>query len=151
MPKLYLDLGQKTGWCLAPAPLLHGYWDLKPGRFESHGVRFLNFLRRLGQIHTEYGVEEIVYEEVRKHRGTDAAHAYGGYMAQLQVWALERDIPFRAVPVGAIKRAAAGKGNADKAAVMAGVRAKGYDVKDENEADAVALMIADRMEMEASR
>jgi Holliday junction resolvasome RuvABC endonuclease subunit len=44
------------------------------------------------------------------------------------------------VPVGTIKRHVAGKGNADKEAVIAAVRTRGFDPKDDNEADALALL-----------
>jgi Holliday junction resolvasome RuvABC endonuclease subunit len=46
----------------------------------------------------------------------------------------------RACPVGTIKRHVAGKGNADKAAVIAAVKALGYNPADDNEADALALL-----------
>lgn len=143
MARLYLDLGQKTGWCVAPMPLLHGVEDLKPGRFESHGVRFVNFLGLLARIERDHGIEEIVYEEVRRHRGTDAAHAYGGYMAHLQSWAIQRSIPYRSITVQEVKKAATGKGNAAKADVLAAVQKLGFPVTDENEADAVAIFLAD--------
>jgi Holliday junction resolvasome RuvABC endonuclease subunit len=44
------------------------------------------------------------------------------------------------VPVGAIKRHVTGRGNADKEAVIAAVRARGFTPADDNEADALALL-----------
>jgi crossover junction endodeoxyribonuclease RuvC len=44
------------------------------------------------------------------------------------------------VPVGTIKRHVTGRGNADKDAVIAAVRALGFDPIDDNEADALALL-----------
>jgi Holliday junction resolvasome RuvABC endonuclease subunit len=44
------------------------------------------------------------------------------------------------VPVGTIKRHVTGRGNADKDAVIAAVRALGFDPFDDNEADALALL-----------
>jgi len=38
-------------------------------------------------------------------------------------------------------RHATGKGNADKAAVIAAVRARGYSPVDDNEADAIAVLL----------
>jgi Holliday junction resolvasome RuvABC endonuclease subunit len=147
MPRLYVDIGKNTGWCLAPMPApngaVHGWADMKQGRFESAGVRWLNFIALLNRMDADHGVDEVIYEEVRNHRGVDAAHAYGGYIAHLQSWCLQRDIRYRTITVQAAKKAATGKGNADKAAVVAAVKAKGYAVKDENEADAVAIMLAD--------
>jgi len=45
------------------------------------------------------------------------------------------------VPVGTIKRHATGKGNADKAAMMAAARARGFSPADDNEADAIAILL----------
>ncbi len=44
------------------------------------------------------------------------------------------------MPVGTIKRHATGKGNASKGDVIAAMRARGYAVRDDNEADALALL-----------
>ena len=40
-------------------------------------------------------------------------------------------MPYKGVPVGTIKRHAAGKGNADKAAMVAAVRARGFSPADD--------------------
>ena len=48
---------------------------------------------------------------------------------------------YQGVPVGTIKRHITGRGNADKAAVIAAVRARGYSPSDDNEADAIAILL----------
>ena len=80
------------------------------------------------------------FEEVHRHLGTAAGHAYGGYLAHLTAWAEANKIPYQGVPVGTIKRHIAGKGNADKAAVIDAVRKLGFQPADDNEADALALL-----------
>ena len=45
------------------------------------------------------------------------------------------------MPVGTIKRFITGRGNADKAAVMSAVRERGYSPADDNEADAIAILL----------
>ena len=45
------------------------------------------------------------------------------------------------MPVGTIKRFITGKGNADKAVVIAAVQAKGFAPADDNEADAIAILL----------
>lgn len=82
----------------------------------------------------------IYFEEVRRHIGVDAAHAYGGFLATLTAWCEHHSIPYSGVPVGTIKRHATGKGNADKAAVIAAMRALGHSPANDNEADALALL-----------
>ena len=140
MTLLALDLGTRTGWALDGRPIAHGYSDFRPGRFDGGGMRYLRFVRWLNDLHAQRAVTEVVFEEVRRHIGTDAAHVYGGLMAHLQAWCETLDIPYRGIPVGTIKRHATGKGNADKAAMIAAMRAKGHPVSDDNEADAIALL-----------
>ena len=74
-------------------------------------------------------------------RDRGGIHAYGGYLAHLTAWAEANKIPYQGVPVGTIKRHIAGKGNADKAAVIAAVKELGFDPPDDNEADALALLL----------
>jgi hypothetical protein len=87
------------------------------------------------------GLDMIVYEQVRRHAGTDASHAYGGWLAILSAWCEQKSIAYEGVPVGTIKRYATGKGNADKAAMIAAMRARGFAPTDDNEADALALLL----------
>jgi crossover junction endodeoxyribonuclease RuvC len=140
---LALDLGGKTGWALSHpnGTITSGTVEFKPGRFEGGGMPFLRFLGWLDEIEEFAGpISRIVFEEVRRHLGTHACHAYGGFLAQLTAWAEKRDIPYQGVPVGTIKRHATGKGNAGKAAVIAAMRNCGHNPGDDNEADALAIL-----------
>ena len=55
-------------------------------------------------------------------------------------WGEQSRVPYQGVPVGTIKRHATGRGNADKAAVIEAIQAKGHPVTNDNEADALALL-----------
>ena len=104
-------------------------------------MRYLRFKRWLAEVERAAGVLGAVYfEEVRRHAGVDAAHAYGGFMAHLTAWCEHHQIPYQGVPVGTIKKHATGLGNASKTAMVAAIQAKGYPVTDDNEADALALL-----------
>ena len=138
---LALDLGTKTGWAFGDAGILiSGVWNLKGSRFEGGGMRFLRFQGFLAEVHKNRKVTKIVYEEVRRHAGTDAAHVYGGLQATLTSWAEEMGIPYESVPVGTIKKFWTGKGNANKAAMIAEAERRGIKAEDDNETDAVALL-----------
>jgi hypothetical protein len=140
---LALDLGQKTGWAVrnADGAIASGTVEFKPGRFEGGGMVFLRFRAWLQEVdETTDGVGAVYFEEIRSHRGVAAAHAYGGFLAHLTAWAEANKIPYAGVPVGTIKRHATGNGNANKEAVIAAVRALGFDPADDNEADALALL-----------
>jgi len=140
---LALDLGQRTGWALRASDgyITSGTAEFRHDRWQGGGMRFLRFKRWLTEIkNCAGGIDLVVYEQVRRHAGVDAAHAMGGWLAILTAWCEHHGIAYEGVPVGTIKRHVTGKGNADKAAVIAAVKALGFDPEDDNEADALALL-----------
>jgi Holliday junction resolvasome RuvABC endonuclease subunit len=86
-------------------------------------------------------LDSVYFEEVRRHVGVDAAHAYGGFLATLTAWCEHHQIPYQGVPVGTIKKHATGKGNASKDDMIAAIRLRGFQPTDDNEADALALLL----------
>lgn len=58
----------------------------------------------------------------------------------LEMWCAANNVPLRPVGVGQVKKHWTGKGNADKAAMVETARAKGFAVKDNNQADALAIL-----------
>ena len=76
--------------------------------------------------------------------GTLATQVYGVRfrltLAHLTAWCERKAAPYLGVPVATIKRHATGKGNAPKGDVIRAVRAQGFLPKDDNEADALALL-----------
>lgn len=140
---LALDLGTRTGWALRSAEglITSGTEHFRPQRFEGGGMRYLRFKRWLTEIKAAAGdIDEVYFEEVRRHLATDAAHAYGGFLAVLTSWCEHHGIAYQGVPVGTIKKYATGKGNADKAAMIEAMRSRGFAPVDDNEADALALL-----------
>ena len=139
---LALDLGTTTGWALGSAgSTISGTENFKPQRFEGGGMRYLRFKRWLTELKgTTEGLEAVYFEEVRRHIGVDAAHAYGGFLATLTAWCEHHQIPYQGVPVGTIKKFATGKGNASKDEMLDAARALGHSPADDNEADALALL-----------
>jgi Holliday junction resolvasome RuvABC endonuclease subunit len=119
-----------------------GTFDFKPRRFEGGGMRYLRFNQALDQLlAASGGFQRLVFEEVRRHLGVDAAHVYGGLLATLTAWAERKNIPYEAVPVGTWKKVLTGKGNASKDEVIAAVTAKGFDPIDHNQADALGILL----------
>lgn len=140
---LALDLGTTTGYAIHSSDkcIVSGTASFRPSRYDGGGMRYLRFRSWLEQIAADIGIEAVYFEEVRRHVGTDAAHLYGGFLATLTTWCETRSIAYQGVPVGTIKRYIAGKGNADKDAVIAAVRARGFNPADDNEADAIAILL----------
>ena len=140
---LALDLGTTTGWALrgSDGNVTSGSESFRPQRFEGGGMRFLRFKRWLTELKAVAdGIDALHFEEVRRHVSTDAAHAYGGFLATLTAWCEHHQIPYQGVPVGTIKKHATGKGNAGKDEVIAAMSVHGHTPSDDNEADALALL-----------
>ena len=111
-------------------------------------MRYLRFRRWLDEVLATTapssgvsGLDAVYFEEVRRHLGVDAAHAYGGFLATMTSWCEHQKIPYQGVPVGTIKRHVTGKGNAGKSEMVSAMRARGYLVADDNEADALAVLV----------
>ena len=141
---LALDLATITGWALrsADGSIISGTVSFRPSRYDGGGIRYLRFRGWLDSLAANStGIGVVHYEEVRRHVSTDSAHVYGGLLATLTAWCEQRGIAYQGVPVGTIKRFIAGKGNADKAAVIAAVRERGFSPVDDNEADALAILL----------
>lgn len=137
---LALDLGTNTGFAIGgPQHMVSGHWNLKPGRYDGGGMRFVKMRSNLEEIRKAYGVTHVFFEEVRRHRGVDAAHVYGGLMGTLTAWCEENDIPYSGLPVGEIKKAWTGSGNASKEAMVAECEKRGFSPRTEDEADAIAV------------
>ncbi len=138
-----LDLGTTTGYAVRDVKssvIISGTWNLKPSRFDGGGMRFVKFRHALHDLHKGGAITQVYFEEVRRHAGTDAAHVYGGLLAILTEFCEERSIPYSGVPVQTIKRSWTGKGNASKDDMIRVAVEHGYDVTDDNEADAIAIL-----------
>ena len=142
--QLALDLGTTIGWALRghDGLITSGTVSFKPGRFDGGGMRYLRFTNWLSEINRLSGpIEAIYFEEIRRHAGTDAAHVHGGLLAVLTSWGELRGVPYQGVPVGTIKRHATGHGNANKQAMIDAARKRGFSPADDNEADAIAILL----------
>jgi Holliday junction resolvasome RuvABC endonuclease subunit len=160
MTVIGIDPGTACGWALLAADgsrIGSGTWDLRPRRHEGGGMRYLRARRMLAELLDAAGPDVVLaYEEVRRHMGVDAAHVYGGIVAQVAALCEERGVPYRGVPVGTVKKAATGNGSASKGAMVeaAGVRWGGVEARHasvafgEDEAD--ALWIAEALRLEVS-
>ena len=135
-----IDPGTRCGWAVHDGErvVTSGVWDLKPQRHEGAGMRYVRLRGYLNILVGAFKPRLIVYEEVRRHAGTSAAHIYGGITGALQEYGEDVGIPYTALPVGSIKKRATGKGNASKQMMVDSARSElGRDPADDNEADAM--------------
>lgn len=111
---------------------------LNPGKLR--GMERLFVLRDKLRAHLREHPPELVVLEGYAFAAKGRAHAAGEWGALIRADLYALDLPTLVVPPSTLKLFAAGKGNADKDAVMAAVRERwGYDPGDDNLADAYAL------------
>lgn len=152
---LALDLGMHCGWALFYMDgryLASGTWHLGSDPTRTRWQEFeLRVLARAGS----HGVRRIVYEHVRRHAATTAAHVFGGWLAAIQNVAKRTSatlVPLRTQEL----HAAAGVVSARKAEfpnteerraenkrrMVAAARARAWAVGDDNEAEACFAAVA---------
>lgn len=148
MKTLALDLGTKCGWAVFAdgQPIASGTWILQSDRqrrFEGAGMKWLRLRTHLDEIEDldGRGIDRVAIEEVRRHMGVDAAHAYGGALAVVTAWCEHNLVPYEGIPVASIKKHATGKGNAKKPVMMEAARVRWPAITLESDDHADALWI----------
>ena len=147
---LGLDLGTHTGFAFLTTErdrgmtMVSGAWDCSFKRgHDSPSLRFAKFGESLGRW-LELSPDYCFYELVRFHRGVQAGHIYGGFLAQMQAQCDEYGVPFVGLSVQEIKKHMTGKGNASKDQMVEAAKSRGYDPQSEDEADAIGIVLRGR-------
>lgn len=146
---LAIDIGTQLGWALGACDgtVKGGSESFSPAKHGGHGPRWLAFRQFLADTGRAAGeIHAVYFEDVKRHEGVLAAHAYGGFLAMLQAWCAANRIPMHPVGVGAIKKHWTGKGNANKALMVESAKARGFRPVDDNHADALAILSYARAE-----
>jgi len=133
---LAIDLGTKLGWALCRGgEITSGACNLNIN--DSKCGRFNNFNKFLQQ-HDD--IDLVYYEYVRRHTTTKAAHVYGGFQTLLWMFCDHVGVPCRILEIGTIKKHWTGSGNAKKPVMIQEAIRRGFNPKDDNEADALAIL-----------
>lgn len=141
---LAIDPGSCCGWALrlADGSVVSGVWYLQLARGEEDGARYLRLRNCLAELFEKYpDIEKVHYERVLRHNSSDAAHVYGGIVAIVSAWCYAKQVRCIGTPVPVIKKHATGRGNADKAQMVAAAHAQWPGVKLETNDEADALWI----------
>lgn len=136
MKLLALDLGTNMGYADHHET---GCVSFAPKRGENNAMRWIRFYGWLQSYCQTRNIKRIIYERVDRHLGTQAAHIYGGFLAQLEEFCELHEIALMNYGPGEIKKFATGAGNANKAAMICAankLRGVSY-ITDDNEADAL--------------
>lgn len=139
---LALDLGTKLGWAVRArdGKVVHGTEVFTPRASWSPGQRWLRVRSFLTDLIARHQIHAIAYEDVKRHMGTDAAHAYGAFLCIVQMVADSHRAALHPVGVKTIKKFWTGNGNADKDAMTAQAKARGFKPESDNDADALAIL-----------
>ena len=146
MKILALDLATKTGWAQfvdnseSTGRIESGVFDFAS---DGHkGMRAIHCWQAIEHLVKSQRFDAIYYEKPYNHSSNQAAHMFGWWECLMHM-ALANNgqpMPIQISPA-AIKKFITGKGNANKEAVIAAIKARGYKPKDDNEADALALLL----------
>lgn len=144
MTILSLDLGTQTGWAIKKpdSDIISGTVCLCHEEERDRDIRYLCFRDWLNNLIIKYpDITQVYYEIVRRHLGILSAHVYGGYRGIMLAWAYDHNIKCMCYSPATIKKYITGKGNASKQQVIDAIKERGYDPCDDNEADALAIML----------
>lgn len=115
---LGLDLGASTGWALIStedAAYNDGGTRVhKIGSKDPKAKRWVEYRSWLMLVLDHYKPGLVAVEDVSRHVGVQAAHAYGFYRYCLDAECHVRSIPLLPLPVGKWKKISTGKGNSQK-------------------------------------
>ena len=133
---LALDLGTKTGFCLFKedkgviVPVESGTKNFNQPKNAHIGRRFVCFRDWLICVIRKYEIKGVYYEQV-----------YGGFLYHIAAICDDFNIPMRGINVSVIKKHVTGHGQASKLEVIETVTKYNFHPIDDNEADAIAIML----------
>jgi len=140
---LALDLGTHCGWAVAKRDGAMEYGTESFHRLTG-GNKWASFRAWLSMLIGKQGIEIVYFEDVKAHGPGQvlAAHAYGGFLAMAQMVCHQHNIRMVGVGVSTVKKAWTGKGNANKEAMIATAREKGFRLgkAEHDTADALAIL-----------
>lgn len=141
MKILAFDPAEKFGWAIGDKDSnQHGMWDFKLKRDENFAFKLIRFKEKLTTMYNAEKPDFIVYERVSGINSAAIA-SHSKFVAIIEVFCTENDIPFKGYSATEIKKHATGKGNAKKQDMLkVAIRKYGYRGADDNVADAICLL-----------
>lgn len=135
MKILALDIATKTGWCTQSAS---GTWDFSLKRGESYGMRVVKFKAAVREMINLEGITLVSYERpAGLHKSSImVASEMVGVLHDL---CIEMKVEVTNYAATEIKKHATGIGNAGKPLMIAKAKELGFNVADDNQADAIHL------------
>lgn len=149
-----LDLGRRGGWAirLNDGGLISGAEEYAKHGLTRSGDGWARFNRHTRNLVEMHKVEMVWIEDVLRHMGVQAAHAFGGFRCLVQLVAYDYDLEFRTITPSRLKQFQCGKGNMKKEqaleiAAEKHFRPLGLEPKSDDEADAICVLLCGELEM----
>lgn len=143
MNLLAFDLGTTFGWAYGDGIKLISSGSLKL-KSEIKFNAFSDFLYEFSESNL---IKLLAYEKVMAHKGTIAAHTYGGFQAVLQMFSNKTKIPIVSYSVPTIRKYVTGNGRSSKEHTSKILKCHGYIHKTLDESDAIAVYLLARKEL----
>ncbi|MCG2597376.1 crossover junction endodeoxyribonuclease RuvC [Achromobacter insuavis] len=140
---LALDLGTKTGYAVRrrDGAMRYGTVDFTPRKSWTPGQRWARFRGWLADTVATFQIDAVVYERVVfGHSSAASSDVYGGFKALVELAADTHSLTLSSVAVPTVKKHFTGSGRADKDAMMAQAKARGFNPDSHNAADALAIL-----------
>ena len=138
---LSLDPANKFGYALSlENDIEYGTWDFTPRGKQTKGIKLNQFNDKLNSFMKNYGIDLVVYEKPGG-RFFGAIRSHSHFEAIILLWCEKNNIKYKDYSATAIKKFITGKGNANKQQVIQSVENLSYNPDDDNQADAIALLL----------
>jgi len=140
---LALDLGTKCGYAVRrrDGSIIHGTEVFTPRKSWTPGQRWQRFRAWLSGAIVREQVHVIAFERVVfAHSSASASDVYGGFKALVEMAADQHRCELLTVAVPTVKKHWTGSGRADKAAMVAEAKRRGFRPDSDNDADALAVL-----------
>lgn len=135
---LAVDPAEKTGWAVSTS--LYGMEDFKLKRDQSFGYKLIKFKKFIDDVVKTQGITFIAYERPSGFRPA-AIMSHAKFVAMLEEYSVENNIPTIGYSAKEIKKHATGNGNANKdMMIKAAIRLYKKPIKDDNIADALHIL-----------
>lgn len=161
-----LDPGNAFGYAVLDRSgglAVSGRWQFAPRKGDHAGDRWGRCLDKLRALFVTTSIVNphdhasrypvlVAYEHSFNRQSVSSAAVFHGYLAMVQLAAVDVEAELRAVPWATVKKVATGNGRADKAAVIEAARSHYHlGPLTEDEADAIWVARAARDALEVAR
>ena len=138
------DVGIKTGWAIRTdkGKLYSGRKNFWPNRTKDYRYMLTEVPAFLDKLKSKFGTPDLIAFENACFQQGMATKRYHSILAHVEAWTVSqgRFVKMMPLAVTTIKKHATGNGHAKKPEMMEAARKRGWDFKNDDEADALWIM-----------